>query len=274
MSKMFRFALKFAKDNLIIAFIFFSMLIGNIDNTIGRLFIDKPRLVATGSLQRMEVGPISLAKYEDLAIEFETDKILDNWNKRTNLDKSLIPDRKDVVMFSEYADFKFPESETVRQYTDTFRYEIVIENTGGLVAEDIHLISSVTAESAIIERATGAGLGSAKYETLEHNGKRLALGNLHPTEKMEIKIWHEYTIYPDYLTLTSKDGIVPIQQEIVIKTKKDAFITLGILVLVVLFANWFLRELLNIILSAIRSAWKKNKDADQDSEANTLLDQE
>jgi len=107
----------------------------------------------------MEVGPIALSKYQEITAKFEPDEIvkwLETWNENSDEEQSVIPGKEALAAFQRYADFWLPDEDTVRTYAKTARYQILLENTGSQVAEDIVLVSTFHAESAIIERAMGS----------------------------------------------------------------------------------------------------------------------
>jgi len=209
----------------------------------------------------MELGPTSVNKYKEITDKFKPDEIvkwLETWNENSDKPKNSIPNEESLKSFNRYTDFWLPKEEEIRRYGNSSRYTIVLQNTGNKIAEDIFLISTRTAESAIIERVTNAGIGSPQYETIEHDGKTASLGRLFPNQTTEINIWHEYTIVPSALSITSADGLVDIQQEVTLSSRKEVITILIALGIIILIVNWVFREIVNLLTFVVRKAWKKH----------------
>lgn len=260
-SKIFTFVLSFFKNQILIALGIVLLAFNTFDGTIGRFFGDGANLVATSSLQRMELGPTSVNKYKEITDKFKPDEIvkwLETWNENSDKPKNSIPNEESLKSFNRYTDFWLPKEEEIRRYGNSSRYTIVLQNTGNKIAEDIFLISTRTAESAIIERVTNAGIGSPQYETIEHDGKTASLGRLFPNQTTEINIWHEYTIVPSALSITSADGLVDIQQEVTLSSRKEVITILIALGIIILIVNWVFREIVNLLTFVVRKAWKKH----------------
>lgn len=268
-NKIFTFVLSFFKNQFLIALGVVVLAFNTFEGTIGRFFNDGANLVATSSLQYMELGPTSLQKYQEITDKFNAEEVvkwLETWNENSDKPKSVVPDEDSLKSFSRYADFWLPDEDDIRRYGKSSRYKIKLQNTGNKIAEDIFLISTITAESAIVERITNAGFGSPQYEAIEHDGRTASLGRLFPNQTMEINIWHEYLVRPSVLSITSADGLVDIQQEVTFTSRYEVVVALIALGIAIIIFNWVFREAINLLLSVGRKAWKKHNTSDDDSD--------
>lgn len=260
--KLITLVLSFVKDHVTIAALCILAIIAFYDGAVSRLFNDGPSLVATSSLRSMELGPISINKYKEITDNFDSDAIVERlkiWNENSDKPLSVIPGKEALEAFKRFTDFYLPEGDVIRNYGNADRYQIKIRNIGNQIAEDIFLTSSTTATSAIIERATNAGIGEPKYEIIEHNGREASLGVLRPNQTMEINIWHEYYVQPSALTLTSADGVVNIQQEVISTSRNEILLVLLIFGITLLFLDTLFRGTANYIITYFKKAWHKHK---------------